>query len=284
MISAKVISDSVSPSGVRITTIEGMFPRWILAELNTHRVLSRNSASSRAIPVSRIISQVWREPAEPVSWGANQSGMQARNELSGFRRWIARRLFRISRFPAIAFAWTMSKVGLHKQVVNRILEPWITHKAIITATQWQNFFKLRLHPDAQPEFQKLAQAIKDAMDASIPVELQVGHWHLPYVTEEDYAAAAHEDHVASTTLSGDHGHPALVMVSAARCARVSYVRQNEKRELSKDVAMAERLSTSGHWSPFEHVAMCVDDGDGGGNFPKAWKQLRKFYPNESGEQ
>lgn len=273
-IGARVIADSVSPSGDRLITVEATFNRWILAELNTHRMLSRNSASSRAIPIKKVLGQVWADPAVPVSWGANQSGMQARSELSGWRRWAARRLFLLARVPAIVIAWMLSKVGLHKQVANRILEPWAWHTAIITATEWDNFFKLRLHPDAQPEFQALAMAIREAIRESVPQRLTAGQWHLPYITSEDYAAAAlHE---------GDKGpYPVLALMSAARCAAVSYVRQGERRDINGDLDLASRLTKNGHWSPFEHVATPLMNRDYLGNL-RGWKQLRKFFANESG--
>jgi len=270
-IMARVIADSVNPDGDRLTTVEAVFNRWILAELNTHRMLSKNSASSRAIPASKIIRQVYRDPAVPVHWGSNQAGMQARSELTGWRRGLARRLFLWARLPAIAFAWLLVRVGLHKQVVNRILEPWVWHTAVISGTEWRNFFKLRLHPDAQPEFQELAMCIRDAMGASLPRELGWGMWHTPYMLPEDYAAA----------LGGVEGVPMPAMVSAARCAAVSYVRQGEGRDVRNDIKLSMRLRNSGHWSPFEHVA--VAEPGPSGNF-NGFRQLRKFYPGEDGRE
>lgn len=271
MISARVIADSVNPDGDRLTTVEATFNRYILAELNTHRVLSRNSASSRAIPVSKVLRQVWSDPAEPVSWGSNQAGMQARTELVGWRRVVARRLFLLARLPVLVIAWMLSKVKLHKQVANRILEPWVWHTAIISATEWDNFFALRLHPDAQPEFQTLARCIRDAMDASTPRQIGWGGWHLPYMPE----------HSMSGPIFGD-ADPLLESpkVSAACCARVSYLRQNDRRSVQEDVRFMERLITSGHWSPLEHPAMASTMSPSS-NF-RGWRQLRKFYPGESG--
>lgn len=273
-IMARVVCDSVNPDGDRLTTVEAVFNRWILAELNTHRMLSRNSASSRAIPVKRVIRQVWANPATPVHWGSNQAGMQARSELSGWRRALAGRLFRAARLPAIAFAWLLSRVGLHKQVVNRILEPWVWHTAVVSATEWGNFFGLRLHPDAQPEFQELAGCIRDAMDASVPQRLEWGVWHQPYLEPEDWVtAASHPEWASSPVL------PDTVFMSVARCAAVSYVRQGERRDPTKDLDLSTRLRDSGHWSPFEHVAQ-AEPGESG-NF-RGFKQLRKFYPGEDG--
>lgn len=275
-ISARVIADSINPDGQRLTTVEVTFNRYILAELNTHRDLSRNSASSRAVPVKRIMRQVWSDPALPISWGANQAGMQARSELAGWRRRLARRLFLLARIPALAVAWMLTRVGLHKQVVNRILEPWVWHTAIVSATEWENFFRLRLHPDAQPEFQELARCMRAALDSSIPQPLGWGAWHTPYIMWED--------HEASWTLGREEQSdlfPDVVFMSVARCAAVSYVRQGEKRDPRKDIELSIRLRSSGHWSPFEHVAQAEPGPSGNFN---GWKQLRKFYSGESGRK
>jgi len=271
---ARVVADSVNPDGERLTTVEAIFNRWILAELNTHRMLSRNSASSRAVPVAKTIRQVWADPAVPSHWGSNQAGMQARSELSGWRRGVARRAFLWARLPAIAFAWLLVKVGLHKQVANRILEPWAWHTAVISATEWGNFFKLRLHPDAQPEFQELAQCIRNAMDASVPQRLEWGMWHQPYLRPEDWSAAACMSRDERSDL-----FPDTAFMSVARCAAVSYVRQGESRDPRKDISLSVRLRDNGHWSPFEHVA--VTERGQFGNF-NGFKQLRKFYPGEDG--
>ncbi len=270
MISAKIIADSVNPNGQRLTTYECTFNRWLLAELNTHRMLSRNSASSRAIPVKRVLSQVLRDPAYPVAWGANQAGMQAHSELTGWRLWLAKRLFFLSRYPALAFVWLLSKVGLHKQVANRILEPWVWHTAIVSMTEDENFFLLRDHPAAQPEFQVLAKEMKIAKYLSVPRKIPWSGWHLPYVPDVSMGGPVY----GSTD-------PLLeqAKISAACCARVSYVRQNDRKSVEEDVKFTDRLSNSGHFSPLEHPAVAKPGQ--WGNF-SGWMQLRKLYPNESG--
>ncbi len=278
-ISAKIVADSVNPNGERLTTLELLYPRFIHAECLTHRVLSRNAASSRAIPVKKMLSAVLRAPASPVHWGTNQAGMQARSELSGWRRWAAIKLFFLARYPALFMVWLMTKVGLHKQVANRLLEPWGHITVVCSATEWENFFKLRLHPDAQPEFQELARCIKVAMDASVPQQLPWYAWHLPYVQPEDYGDAAQvEGRPAGSLLSPA---PDLAFVSAARCARVSYVRQGERRDIQEDINMSKRLSSSGHWSPFEHPAQAAPMS--AGNF-SGFLQLRKTFAGEDGKK
>lgn len=260
-IKATVVADSVNPDGIRLTTFEVTFPRFILAEVNTHRMLSRNSASSRAIPTKKLLSAVWHNPAGPVEWGRNQAGMQAKVELSGFRAWAARKGFYLARIPAIIVVWFLSKLGLHKQITNRLLEPWMWQTAVLSATSWENFFKLRAHPDAQPEFRALAWAMKRAMKDSLPAELAWGDWHLPY----------------AEGMKGETG----AKISAACCARVSYVRQNDRKSVEEDMAMAKRLSDSGHFSPLEHPAQALAESHG--NFV-GFKQYRKFFEGESGER
>jgi hypothetical protein len=275
-ITVRIIADSINPAGHRLTTYECTFNRYLLAELNTHRMLSRNSASSRAIPVSRTLHQVWADPAVPISWGANQAGMQARRELVGWRRWVAVRLFLWARVPILAIVWMLSKVGLHKQVANRLLEPWIWHTAVISMTEDENFFKLRDHEDAQPEFRVLARRMREARDASSPRPVDWGGWHTPYTDEQD-------DVRRSALVPFDHDHtvPIRAWISCARCAAVSYVRQGEKRDPTKDIDLTVRLRDGGHWSPFEHVAQAAVDTMKPSNF-RGWKQLRKFYPGEDG--
>jgi len=150
------------------------------------------------------------------------------------------------------------------------------HTAIITATEWENFFKLRRHKDAQPEFHYLADAIYSAMYWSNPKRLEWGEWHLPYTDDEDNVT-----NVPLVPAGWSTDYPLRVLISAARCARVSYVRQNEKREPAKDIDQAVSLQTNGHWSPLEHQAQAVKDADGG-NFHGGWKQFRKFFTTESG--
>ena len=150
---ARILLDSLSPVGARLTTMEVRYPRFIHSEMMTHRVFSRNAASSRAVPIKKMIAAVREEPAMPIFWGKNQSGMAAREEIVGDARVRAETEWRRALDNALETAEQLSssEVDLHKQLVNRILEPfaWIT--VIITATEWANFFTQRLHADAQPE-------------------------------------------------------------------------------------------------------------------------------------
>src|ERR1035437_2254645 len=117
---ATVLADSISPDGVRLTTQEVTFPRIVLAEFNTHRVFTRNSSSSRAIPVEKMWRRVWDDPFFPVHWGKNQSGMSAREELSGWRLSLAMKLWWLFSRVAVLMAMLLLKVGVHKQITNRL--------------------------------------------------------------------------------------------------------------------------------------------------------------------
>lgn len=264
MISAKVICDSISPAGVRLTTMELNYHRFVHAEAKTHRILSlddeeyeivlkqdvdlmddpmlsRNASSSRAIPVAKMIAAVHSSPAMPIHWGKNQAGMQAREELSEIEIDVVKSDWNYASKRMTEIATLMSEMDLHKQIVNRILEPFQWIKVIVTATEWDNFFKLRLHKDAQPEMMVLAEHMKKAMDESIPVELHPGEWHLPYVD-----------------LADDPITEAL-KCSAARCARISFLNHdNSTPDVEKDIKLADMLLAAGHLSPFEHIATPMD--------------------------
>lgn len=263
MYEAKIIADSINPVGNRITTVQTRYWRAIHAELMTHRAFSRNASSSRAIPVSTMLKQVWNDPAGPLHWGVNQPGMQARTEMVGFRRALAGGLWRAAGKMACAFAWGLMKIGTHKQVANRLLEPFQCISVIITATDWDNFFLLRDHEDAQPEIQHLAKRIKLAMSGSYPVKLTAGEWHLPYIDAAD-REAAYMARKKNRITRDEPGHAELnallVKLSVARCARVSYLTHDGKApSMRKDIELHDRLVVSRpiHASPAEHQAMAM---------------------------
>ena len=166
-ISARVVADSISPSGKRITTFVLTYPRFIHAEFMTHRVFSRNAASSRAIPARKIRASVRREPALPVYWGANQAGMQAEAELKGLKLFFVKLLWLKAMYLMLLFNWLFEKLGLHKQIANRALEPWFNITVVCTSTEWSNFYHLRNHPKAQPEIKALAEAMLEADRKSV---------------------------------------------------------------------------------------------------------------------
>lgn len=242
--SAKIIADSISDSQIRITTMELKYHRFIHSEFMTHRVFSRNASSSRAIPIERVLEQVKNSPAMPIHWGKNQPGMQAIQRLREMEMQHCESEWYDAAENAIKSAKYLASQGLHKQIANRLLEPFQHIKVIVTATEWDNFFKLRLAHDAQPEIQELAQRMKEAMDNSTPNELQHTEWHLPYLADGDFLKTTKDN---------------FVKLSVARCARVSYLNHdNENPDIDKDIALADRLLEAGHMSLFEHQATPMD--------------------------
>ena len=249
--------------------MEVRYPRFIHSELMTHRSFSRNAASSRAIPIKKMIAAVRDEPAMPVYWGRNQSGMSAREAVAPEIEARAREQWRSALADALQHAEVLSDSGidLHKQLVNRLLEPfaWIT--VIITATEWSNFFTQRCHEDAQPEIKHLADLMLGAYRESVPGAVDAGHWHLPLVADDERGLA---DDV-------------LCKISVARCARVSYLTHDGRRDHARDIELYERLlggGANGHWSPFEHVATPASQRDARSANFVGWEQYRKRFPNE----
>lgn len=251
---AKVIAHSTYLGGPAISTVQAVVQRFVLAELNTHRALNKNSASSRAIPFKKQLHRILTDLAYPETFPAEQKGMQGGDAIASQRRarmvwWMASRL-------AVAAAWTLAKLGVHKSVVNRILEPFMWHTVVLTGTAWENFFAQRCSPMAQPEIRVMAEAIRTAIQNSTPRHLNVGEWHLPYVSDDPAACSD----AASRTPAGEAGLPKyyqlLAQISAARCARVSYETQEGTRDIDKDLELYTRLTTAqpAHWSPLEHVA------------------------------
>lgn len=269
----RVERDSISPAGTRLTTFVVQFPRIVLCEFLTHRMLSRNSSSSRAIPVAKMIEAVERDPYIPSEWGSNQKGMQAGESLSEGESRCCAATWKVALKYAVTCAKDLAERKVHKQLVNRLLEPfaWIT--VIVSATDWNNFFALRCHPDAHPEIRKIAEMMRAAREASKPRVLKPWQWHLPFISD-----------VEQSNLDLAPGKLGLwKMVSAGRCARVSYLTHDGQRDIEADVALARRLieAIPKHASPFEHqatpfVGMHTNKGNLFG-----WKQYRHEIEGES---
>jgi len=260
----EVILDSVSQAGARLTTFELTYPRFIHAEFMTHRMFSRNAASSRAIPTKKMIRMVIDDPAMPVFWGKNKKGMSAGKELSDFEQEIAEREWLKARDSAVDYARTLYSIGLHKQIVNRVVEPWKNITVICTATNYSNFYGLRRHKDAQPEIHYLADRMFESQRKSEPVGRL---WHTPYIQGDELGFDI----------------DLRRKISVARCARVSYLTHDGNRDVDQDLVLFDRLLTGsghGHWSPFEHVAEASRNPEyRSGNFV-GWKQFRKMYKGE----
>lgn len=269
-ITARILADSarLDSLAARITTFELRYPRFVHAEFMTHRMLSRNAASSRALPIERMIADVLEDPAMPVQWGSNKPGMQAGAELDSFKAWGARTAWLDARDNAVNTAREMNVIGLHKQIVNRILEPWAHITVICTATDWANFYHLRRDPQAQPEIHALADAMWTAQQESHPIYRShrdgIWAWHLPLVTDDERRNLDLTD---------------SIKISTGRCARVSYLTHEGKRDPAADIALHDRLATSGHWSPFEHAARVQETATRSGNF-YGWDQYRKTFAAE----
>jgi thymidylate synthase ThyX len=256
-ITARIVADSVAYAydGTRLTTFEIEYPRFILAELNTHKMLSKNSASSRAIPVEKLLEMIDTNPAMPVHWGQNQPGMSAREELNGRSKEAAQATWREARKIMISTTRVLTGIGLHKQVANRLCEPWQRMKTVISGTEWANFFHLRDHPDAQPEFKALASCMRTAYTQNKPHVLQAGEWHLPYVNSRVYPGNVIRYFTESddTDLSIDDA----LKVSAACCAQVSYRTMNDTLDKAQSIYSRLIESDPKHASPVEHQGMVM---------------------------
>lgn len=288
MFECKVLADSVSPAGCRLTTLEVTFPRVILAEFNTHRMLSRNAASSRAIPTEKLIQRVIDDPFIP-EFRANQKGMQAGEMLESEDAVYAREIWLEARGAAVAQAREMHELNIHKQYVNRLLEPWMWATVIVSATDWENLFALRCHPDAEPSFQRIAGMMRDAIDGSMPYFIDCNQWHRPLVDADDVAEVF--ELLSKGHIKVEDCEPRLNKISVGRCARVSYLTHDGKRDHAADIDLHDRLVKSGHWSPFEHVAQPIppfrrlhEEHPTGsayvGNF-RGWEQYRKKFGGEN---
>lgn len=245
--SAKIIAYSRAPSGSELTTFEVVMPRIILPEITRHRCMSFSVQSSRAVPVAKNIENVRRAPFVPKAFARNIPGMSGgepvKDQGGAKLAWID------AARSAADHAETMMEKGVAKEHANRILEPYLYVAAVITSSEWENFYALRIHADAQPEIRDLAVMMKAAHEASDPVQLRHGDLHSPYHPDPD--------------------------ISAAICARVSYqTRHGQTWTDDENRALADKLAGSAHWSPFEHQAWATQYFDIGRNLGRGWEQHR----------
>lgn len=282
MIKAELVTDSVSQAGVRLSTFVLTYPRFIHSEFMTHRVISRNASSSRAIPVHKFIEAITQNPAMPIAFTKNCKGMQAHEEIENqddaVNVWLQ------ARDAMMGFVQKLSDLGVHKQHANRLLEPFQHITVIASATDWNNFFGLRCHKDAQPEFQALASEMWKVYSQNDPKFLMNGEWHLPFLSPEEHGELRQLFFYQLT--SGEYFEKLKVLTkrSVARCARVSYnTHDGSSNTLEKDIELYDRLVAGEplHASPTEHQAMAMADKESqSGNF-KGWKQYRKTLANEN---
>lgn len=279
---ATVIADSVSPREHRLTTMEIQFWRPVLAEFNTHRDLSRNSASSRAIPVAKQIERIKTHPAGPLVWAAEQRGMQGGDEITGDNRRMAADAWWEAKQAALGAAEELVMLGVHKSIANRLLEPFMWHRVIVSSTRWENFFEQRCSPLAQPEIRQVAEFMRAALEASEPQFVDYDEWHLPYVGDDPDTL----DALAGEWSDAPAPWIPAAQASAARSARVSYLTHEGQRDVSKDMDLYHGTRDGSrhglitaeppHWSPLEHPATPSRTHDRAylpGNFD-GWLQLR----------
>lgn len=340
--SAKVVLDSIGPNGKRIVTVEARYWRGIHSELMTHRDRARNAASSRAIPFIRYgkcsgcngtkvdngsqcdycngtgvggpvpnctYSYIENDPFLPEFIGTEQKGMQSGSELMEPFRTAALKEIDDLRHAALATCKRLFDLGVHKSIINRYLEPWSYITVVMTATEWKNFFRLRIHPKAEKHFNKIAGKIKAAIDNSVPTPLLAGEWHMPYLLDEERKVLTlgkpgfgTDVEVAAPYLGLSGNQIGLIArnlqevlkeISAARCARLSYLTHDGKRDVEADLRIFNTLIRPKieedrdddviHSSPLEHVnqASCRNDLRSGPMV--GWFQMRKEFPNENVE-
>lgn len=275
--SAKIIAHSKAPNGEELITMEVELHRFILPEFNTHRSFSRNFQSSRAVPIEKMIEQVRNDPAMPVHWGKNQTGMVAESELDAKVYWEEandgycsishlsppEQAWKAAKDQAVYFAIAFMEAGYHKQLVNRLLEPFMKTKGVVTATKdaYAAFFKLRCHKDAQPEIKLLAERMQKALCESTPEVLQYGDYHLPYV-HKDLFANREESKVTGKYLDICNA----IKISTSCCSQVSYRRLDDSLTKALKVYDMLNLPVDGvypedppHFSPTEHIARVMED-------------------------
>jgi hypothetical protein len=231
----------MSPRGHRLTTYLVSIPRILLAEWNTHCVFARNSASSRAVPTKKMIERVQTDPFIPSKWGKNQKGMTAVEEIIGELAFECEREWLHARDNAVYQSQKLLELGVHKQLTNRLLEPFMWHELINTATEYSNFFNLRNHKEAHPDFQPIAAEMERLYRVNEPVHLGEGSWHAPF--------AKYDENLGSQ----------MREITAGRCARLSYLTHDGAYDPPADIGVHDKLLSNGHMSPLEHAARPMDD-------------------------
>lgn len=284
MIAATIVADSVNQHGDRLTTFELTLPKSLVAQFNTHRMIARNSASSRAIPTLRIVNQVLDDAYRPDVWHYKADhGMQPAGVMSDADSMEMDSIEYRIRAAVIEGVRDMAALGAAKEDINRYLEPWMWSTIVATATEWENYFKQRDHEDTQSAHAILARNMRKLLnEVSLPVhrfgedcKSEAGYWHLPYVTDDERYTLRPE---------------VLPRLSAVRCARVSYGRQGVTTNVMDELKRYEDFPRLGHWSPLEMPCRANPDGDfdPDGNLTmwsgpyRGWRPLRKFYGGESG--
>ncbi len=249
MIRARVVAHSLNiATGDELLTMEWTYPRMVHAEALRHRSLSRNAASSRAIPVKKMLGAIQDEPAHPVEWGTAKAGMVAGDPVAEAEGQRAMETWLHARNEAMTHAWTLLNQGLHKQVINRLVEPFAQITELVSGTEWGNFYRLRISPYADPTLRALATAAARAHLASTPRPCQPGDWHIPFGDQMPEGLTEEE----------------RIKVATARCARISYLNHDGVRfSVDDDIRKHDELRHNSHWSPFEHCARAMEAPEAG---------------------
>lgn len=312
MFNATVIADSVGPNGVRITSVQMTYPRFVHSELMTHRSFARNAASSRAIPWKKLkedgslhekcmLAMLSNDPVVPIVFGKEQKGMQTGDALAGDDLYDAQQTWLMARDQAIFAAEKLARLGVHKSICNRLTEPWMWITTLVTGTEWNNFFRLRCHKDAEIHFQKIAGMVRDEINQSIPTCPIAGEWHTPYLPPSEYPSLElalskrelvtvnAEDYMMFTR--DREGEADKIFwkyakrISAGRAARISYLTQDGKRDFDEDIRLFQRLIERDddvlHASPLEHVCEASSRIDLVSGCMRGWKTFRSEFQNEN---
>ena len=286
-ITAEIVADSLNPKGKRLTTFVLNLPRIVLAELNTHRAFSRNSASSRAIPFAKMLEMVKVNPFIPIRFQKDHKGMQGVEYFEGQEHQDCVVDWLTARNMAIEAATTFTH-PVTKQLRNRLLEPFMWHRVILTGTDFENFFALRAHKDAEIHIAELAEKMLAAYNNSNPKQLNVGDFHIPFgdrfdTTRLESLYYSDKFRIGQTQFSQVSPFTDLKMrISIARCARISYHNYEGKDCYETDMNTCDKLfgAIPRHLSPTEHVAEALDSEDYIGNFC-GFKQYRYFFNDQN---
>lgn len=258
MIQAKVVADSLSPYGDRLTSLEVIMPRPILAEFNTHRMFTRNSASSRAIPYEKMLEMVTTKPFVPMRWQKGHKGMQGTEYFESSKEiHQLESLWETARARQVIVASDLYSANATKQIINRLLEPFMYHKVLVSATEWENFYTQRRSGFAEIHMKQVADCIYTAMEQSTPVKLEPGEWHIPYTVDSSVERRLRKEAGLRKTNTKPLETALQIKIGVARCARVSYTTIDAEVnafDYTKDLALHDKLKNDGHWSPFEHCA------------------------------
>lgn len=288
-INAQIVAHSINQQGDELISVLVTFPRIILAEVNTHRMLSKNTSSSRAIPFNKMLETIQNDPFIPIAWQKEHKGMQGTEywttDIDKLElEWLQ------ARNKAVFQATTLHDSGVTKQLCNRLLEPFMWTTMLITGPKsgWDNFFNLRCpqydylgtffkskkdciretnaslsiedeltwlqHNKGQAEIHMmaLAESIYDAVNESTPKILIPGEWHIPF-----------EDKIKQefALIPVQFTIPDSVKISTAMAARTSYTTVGEEKRLDYKamIGLHDRLLAQDppHSSPLEHCAQAM---------------------------